>query len=265
MAKYVETNILRDAAAGRWDEILGALGFTMPTPSRGKHSPCPFCGRKHSGGGSDAFRWSSSSKRGGKFTAWCGSTAMYDGFDCLLHAGWRFIDAKDAVAGYLQIGNDLTDEYKARLDRQAAAHREKIRQEVLKENQMRLDDRLRFVMECMTDSIRTTGTSNDRKSNHSQGTRDDMAIILLETLMKTYPQAVENLAQKRLDNAAMMALELNTIDKIYSQGKHDENSKQYPKGTPSRTAGNDHQTNKRQRRPQVDDKHWNGAFAAISV
>lgn len=87
----------KQAAAGRWPEILTAFGISALALS-GKHCPCPGCG------GKDRFRYAGGDN--GKF--FCGQGGVVtggDGFSLLEHMGYAKADALKAVAQHLGIEN----------------------------------------------------------------------------------------------------------------------------------------------------------------
>ena len=208
-----KTKMLREKAQGCWPEILRSAGFAIP--DKGKRSSCPFCGRNHSGNGSQAFRWLD---KEGKFKAFCGSHSM-DGFDCLVHAGNSFIEAKDIVAHYFGLDRNLTQEEIKTIERRAAKARERSKAEAAKQAQMKLDDALRNSCQQMLDAIETTGVSKDRNSIHTEGTRNMAAMLLLEMLIKAYPESITNLGKVKLSGKETLNYFCN-LEKRLSEVNH---------------------------------------------
>ena len=92
---------VKQAARGRWPEILTALG--VPSESlTGKHVPCPGCG------GQDRFRYLKN-EEGGWICGQGGTPTGGDGFDLLVHVhGWSGRQALEAVADHLGIQPDTS-------------------------------------------------------------------------------------------------------------------------------------------------------------
>jgi phage/plasmid primase-like uncharacterized protein len=93
----IEAYAVRQIAAGRWADILGAIAPALaPALSRpGRHVPCPVHG------GKDGFRlFRDLDETGGGICNTCG--AFHDGFALLMWAnGWTFPEALQAVANEL--------------------------------------------------------------------------------------------------------------------------------------------------------------------
>ncbi len=83
---------VREAAAGRWSEVLVRLRIRAESLT-GKHGPCPGCG------GSDRFRFDDLHGRGTWICGGGGEAQSGDGFALLQHThGWGFRQALRAVA-----------------------------------------------------------------------------------------------------------------------------------------------------------------------
>jgi hypothetical protein len=99
MTNRIETDAVRERAAGRWLEVLVALAPALaPALARiGRHVPCPVHG------GQDGFRlFPDVAETGGGICNTCGT--FPDGFALLMWVnGWSFRDALLAVAGALGI------------------------------------------------------------------------------------------------------------------------------------------------------------------
>lgn len=91
---------IRDAACGRWPDILPRLG--VPGDSlTGKHGPCPGCG------GRDRFRFDDRDGRGTWICGGGGAPIAGDGFALLQHIhGWDFPRTLAEVASLLGIQPD---------------------------------------------------------------------------------------------------------------------------------------------------------------
>lgn len=87
----------KQAAAGRWPEILTAFGISDLALS-GKHCQCPGCG------GKDRFRYAGGDD-GSFFCGQGGVVTGGDGFSLLEHIGYAKADALKTVAHYLGIEN----------------------------------------------------------------------------------------------------------------------------------------------------------------
>lgn len=84
---------IAEAARGRWPEILGHFGISLPP--RGKHGPCPACG------GKDRFRFDDKENRG---TFYCSGCGAGDGFILLRHVkSMTLQNATDLVSDYLGV------------------------------------------------------------------------------------------------------------------------------------------------------------------
>ncbi|MEJ1413627.1 MAG: primase-helicase zinc-binding domain-containing protein [Candidatus Sedimenticola sp. (ex Thyasira tokunagai)] len=99
----IDFNIVRQAAANHWLEILPAQGIPLDVLN-GKHQACAGCG------GNDRFRYSGGSN-GRWFCGQGGMTTGGDGFDLLVHVhGQSKYEALMAVADYLCIQPDRSPE-----------------------------------------------------------------------------------------------------------------------------------------------------------
>jgi len=106
----VSTQQVKQAARGRWPEILAALGGVDPALLDGKHHPCPKCG------GQDRFRLIDADA-GSLFCNQCFNKQNGDGLAALQWLrGWSFTEALQRVAHYL----DLQGNGKATTSRRAA-------------------------------------------------------------------------------------------------------------------------------------------------
>lgn len=90
---------VRALARGRWDSILGRLGYTVSTNGN-KHTTCPVCG------GKDRFRFDNENNTGSYICSQGnGETVVGDGLSLLIdHAGMSIDDAITSVTAVL---NDL--------------------------------------------------------------------------------------------------------------------------------------------------------------
>ena len=92
-----DVELVRQAAAARWSEILSHLGRVDLAILDGKHHPCPKCG------GDDRFRMIDS-KVGALLCNQCFSTKNGDGFAALQWlSGWDFKEALTQLAEYLGV------------------------------------------------------------------------------------------------------------------------------------------------------------------
>lgn len=89
---------VRDAALGRWkDLIFPAFAITVP-PSKNKHGPCPICG------GSDRFRCDD---KQGKGTFICNQCGAGDGFELIVKArGMNHAEVLKEVGGILGLSSE---------------------------------------------------------------------------------------------------------------------------------------------------------------
>lgn len=88
---------VRQAAAGRWKEILSHLGGLSSYELSGKHCPCPRCD------GIDRFRFIDE-EAGAVFCNKCFSTGNGSGFDALMWLnGWTFPASVREVAEYVGV------------------------------------------------------------------------------------------------------------------------------------------------------------------
>jgi P4 family phage/plasmid primase-like protien len=95
--KQIDVELVRQAAMGRWPEILVSVAGIPADWLDGRHHPCPQCG------GKDRFRLLASST-GGCFCNQCFRTKNGDGFAAIQWAsGVDFVAAVHAVADYLGI------------------------------------------------------------------------------------------------------------------------------------------------------------------
>jgi len=116
MSRSFET--VRAAAAGRWPEILPALGIPAEALTR-RHGPCPGCG------GRDRFRFDDRDGTGSWFCNGGGDVRHGDGFDLLVHAlGLTKGDALKAVADHLGIERTAADVVALQAARTAKQRRE---------------------------------------------------------------------------------------------------------------------------------------------
>jgi putative DNA primase/helicase len=91
-----------DLAAGRWPELLVALGGLSSDQLTDKHQPCPNCG------GTDRYRWDDDEGDGGWFCNQCGGKDRLggggNGIDLLMRLrGWDFKQALQHVENHLGI------------------------------------------------------------------------------------------------------------------------------------------------------------------
>ena len=94
----LDFQVVKQAASGRWPEILQSLGVHAETLT-GRHQPCPGCG------GRDRFRWDRSKEI--FFCGQGGTPTGGDGFNLLTHVfGWTKQEALHAVADRLGIKAD---------------------------------------------------------------------------------------------------------------------------------------------------------------
>jgi putative DNA primase/helicase len=96
-----------DTAAGRWPEILCAIGGVKPEQLTDEHQPCPACG------GDDRFRWDDDDGHGGWFCNQCGgkhrSGGGGTGVDLLMRVrDWDLKTALRHVDGYINGGSTPT-------------------------------------------------------------------------------------------------------------------------------------------------------------
>lgn len=229
MAHYVDNKELVAMTFGSEEAILRKLGFTLPPPSNGRHTTCPLCGRKETGGHAAPFRWSMSSGRGGKFTAWCGSTIMRSAADCLLHTGIysNWADVKKALMEALGLDHGITE---ADRRRHAAKREEQKAVAALmarRKSEMQLDDALRRSMDVMYDAIGTDGVGIDRKGCNSMDVKEDAAVLLLDALLRAYPRTMTNYAEfLRTPAADIIEISILTEDKIYRRQHDEQHSKE---------------------------------------
>lgn len=94
----------RDAAHGRWDAIMGHLGYTSALG--GKHTDCPICDAKKK------FRYTNY-KGNGEWICTCGSG---DGFDLLMGAEGLQFDAAAKVVDGIIGNNELEETFKPAVD-----------------------------------------------------------------------------------------------------------------------------------------------------
>jgi len=92
-----DVELVRSAAATRWQEIIASLGHVDDDILDGKHHPCPKCG------GTDRFRMIDS-QAGALMCNKCFATKNGDGFAALQWLnGWDFAEALGQVADYLGV------------------------------------------------------------------------------------------------------------------------------------------------------------------
>ena len=101
MEKHVEAREVREVAAGRWLDVLGALAPALETALNrvGRHVPCPVHG------GTDGFRlFRDADLTGGGVCNTCGT--FPDGFALLMWVNrWSFPEALRAVAHELGLAD----------------------------------------------------------------------------------------------------------------------------------------------------------------
>jgi hypothetical protein len=91
--------LIKQAAADRWPEILARLGGIEPEILDGKHHPCPKCG------GTDRFRMIDEGA-GALYCNQCFSKGNGDGIAAIQWVnGWDFRETLDALAEYLGLGS----------------------------------------------------------------------------------------------------------------------------------------------------------------
>jgi putative DNA primase/helicase len=94
--KKVDIQAVKDAARGRWPEILKSLGGLSDRQLKDFHQPCPVCG------GTDRFRFDNQKGEG---TFFCSQHGSGDGFKLLEdRTGKPFIEVAKMVAEYLGRG-----------------------------------------------------------------------------------------------------------------------------------------------------------------
>jgi len=95
----IDASTVKQAAAGRWPEILSSLGGIDAELLDGKNHPCPRCG------GTDRFRFIDP-EAGAVFCNQCFREQNGDGLAALCFAkGWSFPEAVKQLAGYLGLSN----------------------------------------------------------------------------------------------------------------------------------------------------------------
>lgn len=95
--KQADAERIKEAARGRWVEILSTIGGCPGELLTGRHGPCPRCG------GIDRFRLIDADA-GALFCNACFSTRNGDGLAALQWLrGWTFNDALNAVADFLGV------------------------------------------------------------------------------------------------------------------------------------------------------------------
>ncbi len=94
---HISFAAVKQAAYGRWPEILAALGVDSNSLAN-RHGPCPGCG------GKDRFRFDNKTDNGDWICGGGGNPRAGDGFGLLQHVfGWTPSEALRAVADYLGI------------------------------------------------------------------------------------------------------------------------------------------------------------------
>jgi 5S rRNA maturation endonuclease (ribonuclease M5) len=94
----IDVAVLKQQAAGRWLEILSALGGCPAELLDGKNHPCPKCG------GKDRFRFTNLDGNGSCYCNQCGK-GIGDGIAALMWlCGWDFNGAVAELAKYLGFG-----------------------------------------------------------------------------------------------------------------------------------------------------------------
>ena len=95
----IDANDVKQAAAGKWPEILTTLGGIPPESLNGKNGPCPRCG------GTDRFRFIDP-EAGACYCNQCFREQNGDGLAALCFAkGWTFPEAVKQTAEYLGLSN----------------------------------------------------------------------------------------------------------------------------------------------------------------
>jgi putative DNA primase/helicase len=109
MEKHIEAREVREIAAGRWLDLLGALapGLESALDRVGRHVPCPVHG------GSDGFRlFRNADQTGGGVCNTCGT--FPDGFALLMWVNrWSFPEALRSVAHALDLAAEPVPEPRA--------------------------------------------------------------------------------------------------------------------------------------------------------
>lgn len=106
-AKQYDIDLVRSAAAGRWPEILAALGGVDRSILDGKHHPCPKCG------GTDRFRMIDEAA-GACHCNQCFTTKNGDGFASLSWlTGKDFGHSLRVIADYLNISPSTNGSHKS--------------------------------------------------------------------------------------------------------------------------------------------------------
>lgn len=106
--KLPDLDTIKQAAAGRWPDILTALGIPEQYLSR-KHQPCPSCG------GRDRYRFTDWQGMGGYICNQC-TPEGGSGFDLLMLAhGYDFITAVQDVADALGMTGDEAPQRKVKI------------------------------------------------------------------------------------------------------------------------------------------------------
>jgi len=109
---------IKEAAAGRWPEILSQLGGIDTGLLDGRHHPCPKCG------GRDRFR-ALDSEAGALFCNRCFSSGNGDGLAALQWLnGWDFQETLREVADYLGL---RCEQQRKRIKRAGSAYRDLVR------------------------------------------------------------------------------------------------------------------------------------------
>lgn len=106
-----DLDLVRQAASGRWPEILSSLGGIVPSLLDGQHHPCPKCG------GTDRFRFTNLGDRGACLCNQCFATKNGDGLAALQWLrGWNFQQALQEVGDYLGVSPEKNGHAKQQVD-----------------------------------------------------------------------------------------------------------------------------------------------------
>ena len=101
-----DLELVRQASAGRWPEILSSIGGIVPSLLDGNHHPCPKCG------GTDRFRFTNLGDRGACICNQCFATKNGDGLAALQWLrGWNFQQALQEIGDYLGVAPETNGKH----------------------------------------------------------------------------------------------------------------------------------------------------------
>lgn len=131
--KNLEARVVKDAAFGKWEDVLKRLAPEIPDKAYsklGRHVPCPVHGNGTKGDGFKLFK-KDFHETGGGMCNTCGK--FHDGFSLLmwLH-GWDFATAVEEVGGCLGISDKRDQSAQRRINHELEAERAASRAERLK-------------------------------------------------------------------------------------------------------------------------------------